>query len=91
MPGQIARVFALLLHQNAQMQLAGVQVDAVAEDKQQHQRDDEGDQATAGIAQYLPRFLQAQRAAGAEKPPSSIGVRLSLTVIPPHRNPAPAR
>ena len=63
--GQIARVFALLLHQNAQMQLAGVQVDAVAEDKQQHQRDNEGDQAAAGIAQYLPRLLQAQRAQSA--------------------------
>ncbi|MNT22674.1 hypothetical protein D3C72_1580670 [compost metagenome] len=68
---QIACLFALLFYQDPQPQLAGIQVDAVAKNKQQHQRNDEGDQPAGRIAHNLPRLFQAQRA---QPPPGETAV-----------------
>ena len=63
---KIQRLFALLLQQHAHPQLAGVEVNPVAKDKQQQQGDDHRNQPAAGVADNLPRLFHAQ---GAYAPP----------------------
>ena len=60
--GEVQRLLALLLQQNPDPQLAGVQVNAVAKDKQQQQGDHHRNQPAAGIAHDLPRLFNAQGA-----------------------------
>ena len=63
---KIQRLFALLFQQHAHPQLAGVEVNPVAKDKQQQQGDDHRNQPAAGVADNLPRLFHAQ---GAHAPP----------------------
>lgn len=63
---EVQRLFALLLQQNPHPQLTGVEINAVAEDKQQQQRDHHRNQPAAGIADDLPGLFDAQ---GADPPP----------------------
>ncbi|VFS64489.1 Uncharacterised protein [Raoultella planticola] len=49
-----------LLQQYADFELAGVEIDPVAEDKQQQQRNDHRNQPAAGVTDDLPRLFDAQ-------------------------------
>ena len=57
---EIQCLFALLFQQYADPQFTGVEVNAVAEDKQQEQGDHHRNQPTAGIADNLPGLFDAQ-------------------------------
>ena len=60
--GEVQRLFALLLQQNPDPQLAGVEVNPVAENKQQQQGDHHRNQPAAGVTHNLPRLFDAQGA-----------------------------
>ncbi len=76
---EIQRLFALLLKQYADPQPAGVEVNAVAEDKQQQQGDHHRDQPTAGIAHNLPGLFDAQ---GADPPPGENAIAHGYSPCP---------
>ena len=79
--GKIQRLFTLLFEQNPYPQLAGVEVDPIAEDKQQQQRDHHSNQPTAGIADDLARLFHAQRA---DATPGESGVTHAYAPYPSH-------
>ncbi len=70
--GKVERLFAALLQQDADPQLAGVEVNAVAKDEQQQQGDHHRNQPTARVANDLPRLFDAQ---GAHPTPGEGGIR----------------
>ncbi len=59
---EVERLFAALLQQDADMQAAGVEINAVAKNKQQQQGNDHRDKPATRVAQDLTRLFHAQRA-----------------------------
>ena len=55
------RFRAVVVKQQADPDLARIQIDAVAEDEKHDHRQDEGDDVAAGIAQDLQAFLVTKR------------------------------
>lgn len=59
---KIKRLFTALFQQHADMQAAGIEVNTVAEDKQQQQWNGDRDKPAARVAQDLARLFDAQGA-----------------------------
>ncbi len=65
--GEIQRLFALLFQQNPDAQLAGIQVNPVAKDKQQQQGDHHRNQPATRVTDDLACLFDAQRAHPAQR------------------------